>query len=113
MDTEHILVVSSKPLFCEGLKLLIEEAGLGTVITASSDNSAARLAQELAPSVTVLDRPDTRPTNLKQFFRRQNHSEKVVVVGWNDDKIAVYSRCMVEAATLKNLIKVIKEIKGG
>ncbi|MFC1916145.1 hypothetical protein ACFLW4_05590 [Chloroflexota bacterium] len=111
MNAGGILIVSEQPLLRDVLKLTVEKAGLMTVATASDEISAARLASELAPSVIVLDRPDTRATDLDSFFQGEDYSIKVVVIGCNDDKIAVYSRSTGRTATLQNLIKAIKKKK--
>lgn len=111
MNTERILVVSGRPLLCEGLKLIIEEAALATVTTAPDEVSAARLVAEFAPGVIVIDRPDTGAADLNYLFQHQDYPVKVIVIGWNDDKIAAYSRQALQTATLQNLIKVIRETK--
>ena len=111
MNTERILVVSGRPLLCEGLKLIIEEAALATVTTAPDEVSATRLVAEFAPSIIVIDRPDAGAADLNYLFQHQDYPVKVVVIGWNDNKIAAYSRRAVQTATLRNLIKVIRETK--
>jgi len=80
------------------------------VTIASNEASAPQLSSELAPGVIVIDRPDTKATSLDFFFQHQDYPVRVVVVGWNDDKIAVYSRSTVQTATLRNLIKGIKKV---
>ena len=107
MEAKLIVVVSERPMFREGLKRLIEEAGLATVITAPDEESAESLAVEVAPDIVVIDRPDTRVDDLTYFSLGQDKPAKVVVLGWNDDKLAVYSCRLVLTATLQNLIKAI------
>jgi len=91
------------------LKLIIEEAMPAVVTTVPDGVSAARLMAEFTPSVIVIDRPDTAAVDLNFFFQHEDYPVKVVVIGWNDDKIAVYSRPTVQPATIRNLIKVIRK----
>jgi len=91
------------------LKLIIEEAISAVVTTAPDGVGAARLMAEFTPSVIVIDRPDTAAVDLNFFFQHEDYPVKVVAIGWNDDKIVVYSRSTVQPATIQNLIKVIRE----
>jgi len=104
-----VLVFSERPVFREGLKRLVEEAGLGTVITASDEESTKSRMAEVAPDVIVIDRPEARADELTYFLLRENEQAKVVVYGWNDNKLAIYSCRHALPATLENLIKVIRE----
>jgi len=107
-EYRHILVVSKRPLVCDGLKRIIEEVTETTVTAARDEKTASSLAVELTPAVVVVERPDIQATDLDCFFAHENHAVKVVVIGRNDDKIAVYSRLPVQAATQENLAKAIK-----
>ena len=109
--TDRILVVSSHPLLREGLKLIIEEATSATVTTADNEVSAVYLASELTPSVIVIDHSDTKASNLDSLFQHQGYPVRVVVIGRNDNMIAVYSRSKLRTATLQNFIKLIRESK--
>jgi len=96
-------------LLREGLKLIIEEETSAIVTIATDETSAPQLLSELAPGVIVIDRPDIKATGLDFLFQYQENPVRVMVVGWNDDKIANYTRSTAKAATLQNLIKIIKE----
>ena len=88
--------------------MLIEKAVVSKVSTAPNEVSAAPLIAEFAPSVIITDRTDTETADrLSFYFQHKDYAVKVVVVGWNDDKIAVYSRDMVQPATIENLAKAI------
>jgi DNA-binding NarL/FixJ family response regulator len=107
-NIERILVISPSPLLREGLKLIIEESIPASVTMADDGVSAARLVVELAPSVIVVDRPDTKASDLDRLFQAQGFPSKVVIIGWDENKIAVYSRSEVETATLGNLITLLR-----
>lgn len=59
MKSLRILIVSNRPLLREGLKCLVEEAGLPTVTTVADEKNAESIADEFAPDVVVIDRLDT------------------------------------------------------
>ena len=101
-------MVSSCPLLREGLKLIIEEATSASVTTATDDVSAIHLASEITPTVIVVGRPDTKASGLDSLFQHQGYPTKVVIIGRDDNRIAIYSRSEVETATLKDLIKSIE-----
>ena len=82
-NTQHILVVSERPILCEGLKLIIKEAMPAVVTIAPDGVSTARLMAEFTPSVIVIDRPDTAAVDLNFFFQHEDYPVKVMVIGWN------------------------------
>lgn len=83
---------------------------MGSIVTtAPNEVSAGSLVAEFNPSVIVIDRTDTEAADALSFcFQHKDYPVKVVVVGWNDDKIAVYSRARVQPATIQNLIRAIQ-----
>ena len=107
--SERILVVSERPILRQALKSLIEEAVSATVITAPNERSAARLVAELAPTTIIIGRPDTGAEGLGYLFQHQDQVVKVVLLGWSDDKLAVYCRQAVQPATQRNLMEAISE----
>ncbi len=109
MNTESILVVSSKPLFREALKLLIEKATCALVTTAPDEVDITQLISEFTPNIVVIDRPDIKATGLDSLFRQDDYPAKVVLIGWEDDIIVVYSRSKVRKAKLTGLINIIKK----
>ena len=91
------------------MKLLIEKAVGSIITTAPNEVSAGSLVAEFNPSVIVIDRPDTEAADDLSFcFQHKDYPVKVIVVGWNDDKIAVYSRATVQPATVENLTRAIQ-----
>jgi len=109
MKSEVILIISERPLFCEALKRLIEEETGAEVITAPDEESGESIAAEAGPSIIVIDRPHTKADDVVYFLRTQDKPAKVLVIGWSDDKLAIYSRRTVLSATVQNLIEVIRE----
>lgn len=105
--SECILVVSEKPVFCEILKHLLEEAGWQKVVIASSKRSASRLAAELSSVAILLDQPDTRVEDLSHLFPRSDQTINIMVLGWNDNKLAIYRRRVIEPATCLSLVESI------
>ena len=109
MSTGIVLIVSERLLLLEGLQRLVEESGLGTVITVSSLQAAKYRAVEVDPDVIVVERADAEADDLTCYSLWEHPRTKVVVYGWNDDKLVVYPRRTVLPATLQNLISVIRD----
>lgn len=107
-ESRNILIISNRPLLREGVKLIIKDITF-TVINVSDELSDSRFISEYSPSVIVVDRPNTKDVKLDRLFRSIDYPVKVVVIGWDDDKIAIFSRTALEKATRENLIKVITE----
>ena len=82
---------------------------MGSIVTTTPNEvSAGSLVAEFNTSVIVTDRPDTEAADDLSFcFQHKEYPVKAIVVGWNDDKIAVYSRATVQPATIENLMKFI------
>ena len=79
------------------------------LITAPNEVGACSLVAEFNPNAIVIDRPDIEAADDLSFcFQHKDYPVKVIVVGWNDDKIAVYSRATVQPATIENLISAIQ-----
>ena len=109
MSTGVVLIVSERLLLLEGLQRLVEESGLGTMVTASNLQNAKHHAFEVDPDVIIVDRADVKADDLTYHSLWEHPRAKVVVYGWNDDKLVVYSRRTVLPATLQNLISVIRD----
>ena len=109
MGSQCVLVISKKPLLCEGLKKLIEEGGLAKVVVASDDEAALSLITEAQPDLIVTERPNTKVNGAMYFGNAEDKPSRVVVLGWNDDKLAVYSRERVLPATTQHFIEVVRE----
>jgi len=101
-----VLIVSNCPLLREGMRLLIKEITFN-VITTANEKSASSLITKYTPSVIVVDRPSAKAVRLDSLFRRIDYPVKVVIVGLDDDKLALYSRPALYKATRENLVKVI------
>ena len=109
MKEQIVIIVSPQPLLRDGLKLLIEEAGLGEVATAPDMKHARNLMFEIHPNVVVIDRPDAGAKELGYFSDLPQKPTKVVVIGRTDDQLSIYQRSMVLPATEQNLIKAIRD----
>ena len=104
----NVLIVSNCPLLREGMRLLIKEITFN-VITTADEKSASSLITKYTPSVIVVDRPNAKTVRLDSLFPRIDYPVRVVIVGLDDDKLALYSRPTVCKATRENLVKMITE----
>jgi hypothetical protein len=109
MDTERILIVSERPLLCEGLKKIIEEAMPAALVTISGERGVKHIITEFAPGIILIDRPSAEATSLDHIFGQVEYPVKVIVIGFNDDQILVYSQGRRQAASFENLIMALSE----
>ena len=66
---------------------------------------------ENRPEIIVVDLPYAVPHDIEYLFQVQDNINKVVALGEHDDKLAVYSRELIQPATVSNLINML--VKGG
>lgn len=105
-----LLIVSKRPLLCEGLRRLIAEVAQVTLITSPDEESAESLCGGVAPDIVIVDRPNIEPYMPVRFLQEHDKPVNVVLLGWDDGKLATYSRERVTPATVQNLVKVIKKL---
>lgn len=104
-----VLVVSKRPLLREGLKRLIEGTGVATVKTAPDQESARSSLVGVATDVVVVDKSDTELDDQVCSLLREYQQAKVVLLGWNDDRLAIHYGRLILPATIKNLIWTIRQ----
>jgi DNA-binding NarL/FixJ family response regulator len=109
IEPRRILIISRRPLLLEGLKRFVEEIVQIIAITAPDEESAESLCAGTTPDVVIIDRPNVGVYEPVCFLHKLDRPIKVVLVGWDDDMLAVCSRERVLPATLQNLANVIKE----
>lgn len=107
-NKKNILIISKRPLLREGMKLVIEENNFA-VFFATSEKRALNLIEKHVPSVIVIDRPNTNDVQLDYLLRHIDYPVKIVIIGWDDEKIAIHKHYTFDKATRENLIKVITE----
>lgn len=105
----NVLVISERPILCHGLKHIIEKSLPAAVTTVDSCEAATKYINAFSPGLIVLARPNVSPGSIEALLQKDSDTVKLVVVGWEDDKIALYYRSRVRNATVQNLIEVIKE----
>ena len=109
MNTENIaLVISKRPLLCSGLKHLIETEGLATVFTAADENSAASLFNDVSPDIVLIEHSDTKSSDVPKFLRCRDRPTRVIILGWNDNKLLDCFFQQEMEATVENIMKVIR-----
>lgn len=102
------IIVSGRPMFCEALKRLMGETQQVSEIVTSDEESASKLITKLKPDIVVIDRPDAAVEGLLYFSQQEARPTKVIVVGWNDNKLTTYARPITVPASVENLTKIIK-----
>jgi DNA-binding NarL/FixJ family response regulator len=109
MELRHVLIISRRPLFCEALKCVVEEMEQVIAITAPDEESAQSLCAGTAPDVVVIDRPHVGAYEPVYFLPESDKRVKVVLLGWEDGRLAVCSCERVLPANLQNFANVIKK----
>ena len=109
MDAERILIVSERPLLCEGLKKIIEEAMPAVLVTISGERGVKHIITEFAPGIILVDRASSEATSLDHLFGQVEYPVKVIVIGFKDNQIHVYSQGKRLQASLENLIIALSE----
>lgn len=75
---------------------------------APDEQSAASMIAEQSPTVILLDRPNTSLEKLDFLFKSPELKE-VIILGWSENKLAVYRHQLMEATT-DNLTDAIKSL---
>jgi DNA-binding NarL/FixJ family response regulator len=109
MGLRRFLIISRRPLFCEALKYVVEEMEHGIAITAPDEESAQSICAGTAPDVVIIDRPHVGPYETVCFFPKSDRPVKVVLLGWEDGRLAVCTCERVLPANLRNFANVIKK----
>ena len=108
--SKPILVVSGRPILREVLKNLLEEAGWDTVVSSLEWASLSHLIAEVSSSAVVIDRPNISLEGLDCLFEDEDQMVNVVIVSWDDDKLATCCRGPLQPATRQKLIEAINQI---
>ena len=109
MKRQVILVVSERPLLCEDLKRLIEGTGVATEITAPDQENARSSLVGVAAAVVVVDKSDTEFDDQVCSLLREYQQAKVVLLGWNDDRLAIHYGRLILPVAMKNPIWAIRQ----
>lgn len=108
MTIPRVLVVSEQQLITQGLKLIIESAGSGEVVTAEDEATAASLMSNWTPRIVVVDR-DNLEDDPDRIHFDEDYPDKLVLISGTDDRMVVYSREKIDSATLENLLQTIRD----
>lgn len=111
MKRQVVLVISERPLLREGLKRLIEGTVAVTVIMAPDQESARASLVGVTVDVVVFDKPDTRLDDQVCSLLQEYQQAKIVLLGWNDDRLVFHSSRLILTATAGNLIWAIRQKK--
>jgi FdhD protein len=111
----HILMVSSYPLFSQGIEsLLCREVGLEIVGRETDFDRAIERINELQPDVVILDSADPAWQAASAVMRILKERLGIKVIGLNlqDNTICVYREERRMAKGVKDLVEAIKENPG-
>ena len=106
-----IVIISKVPLHCEALKSIAKEVTPSRVFIYSDLARGINRAIQLAPALLFIEDHHVGPKEFESFFEHNGRDTKVVVIDWDDNKMAIYSRTAMFEATMENLSQVMKSIK--
>jgi hypothetical protein len=109
MKPHCTLIISKLPLLCESLGCLIDEMLETSIIKATDEETAEYLCAGFAPDLIIIDRPKAQAYGQMCSFWASNSEAVLILLGWEDDELAVFSCKRVLPATLQNLVKSVKE----
>jgi DNA-binding NarL/FixJ family response regulator len=109
MKPRCTVIISKRPLLCEGLGCLIDEMLKTAIIKAPDEETAEHLCAGFTPDLIIIDRPKAQAYEQMCSFWASNSEATVILLGWENDEFAVFSCERVMPATLKNLAKSVKE----
>lgn len=108
----HILMVSSFPVFSQGIeRLLGAEAGLEIVGRETDVERAIERIHELAPDVVILDSAVPEWNDMATVLRILNArwGTRVIALNLQDNSINVYREERREAKGIADLVEVVKD----
>ena len=109
MKPHCTVIISKRPLFCEGLGYLIDEMLETAIIKAPDEETAEYLCAGFAPDLIIVDSLKAQAYGQMCSFWALNSEATVILLGWEDDELAVFACERVMPATLQNLAKSVKE----
>ena len=109
MKPHCTVIISKRPLFCEGLGYLIDEMLETAIIKAPDEETAEHLCAGFAPDLIIVDSLKAQAYGQMCSFWALNSEATVILLGWEDDELAVFACERVMPATLQNLAKSVKE----
>ncbi len=110
MKTGRVLIVSSHPLFAEGLTRLVQEAGGEVVARVADLHQALPLLQEDSPATIIVDREDAqlRTTEWLPLLRQGNAAWRIILLTLAGNEMIVYEQRRVTHASADELIQVLR-----
>ena len=109
MKSHCTLIISKRPLLCEGLGYLIDELFETAIVKAPDEETAEQLCAGFVPDLIIVDRPKAKAYGQMCSLWALNSEATVILVGWEDNDLAVFSCERVMPATLQNLIESVRE----
>lgn len=110
MKANRVLIVSSHPLFAEGLARLVREAG-GEVAAKVADLHQALLwLQEDSPVTVIVDHEEARPHTAEWplLLQRGHAACRIILLTLAGNEMIVHERRRVTHATADELIRVLR-----
>ena len=110
MSDRRVLIISSHPLFAEGIERILKEDGNLSIVARSHELQAALpLIQEHQPDTIVIDNdePGLRDAEVVNLLVGNQAERQVIFLTLSGSRMIVYHRQRVEDATPEDLLSIL------
>ncbi len=111
MSDHRVLIISSHPLFAEGIERILQEEDNFTVVARSCEVEAALpLVEQHQPDTIIIDHdePSLRDAQVVNLLVGNQEERQVIFLTLNGSRMIVYHRQRVEDATAGDLLSILR-----
>ncbi len=111
MSDRRVLIISSHPLFAEGIERILQEDGNYIVVARSRElQDALPLVQQHQPEIIIVDHdePSLRDAQAIDLLVGNQKERQVIFLTLNGSRMIVYQRQRVEDATAGDLLSILR-----
>lgn len=112
MKQRQVLIVGSHPIFCRGIRSILQErSDIKVVGIATNKESIQKMIERLQPDVVVVDHMDARSqeSNPVPTILHANPDIRVILLSLGANNMFIYSRKSVDNARPEDLIAAIED----
>lgn len=111
MSDRRVLIISSHPLFAEGIERILQEDGNFIVVARSRElEEALPLVQQHQPDIIIVDHdePSLRDAQVVNLLVGNQAERQVIFLTLSGSRMIVYHRRRVEDATPGDLLSMLR-----
>ena len=111
MSDRRVLIISSHPLFAEGIERILQEDGNFSIVARSRElDEALPLIKEHQPDTIIIDNdePGLRDAEVANLLVGNQAERQVIFLSLSGSRMIVYHRQRVEDATPEDLLSMLR-----